>query len=116
MKLITLSDMIACPEGTVFTAYRPHLCTGLFKKLGNIDQKDFWYVNLLPVSDDEGLIEFGTMNGERWAHYDPNEQFVVWEADDVDLLAKVLEHSARFVVDVNADNFVKNEVANVQHP
>jgi hypothetical protein len=92
MKVVTIHELMLLPTGTIFSRYEPVMCSGLFRKMENIEYDgsvDFYYQDLEPsCTNGDPPIFDGSIS--RWAMYDHEEQFAVFEADDVKLLKEQL--------------------------
>ncbi len=97
MRVCKLQEMLRQPVGTIFSAFDPMIVSGLFRKEESIADRngkliDFFHRSLLaepaPLvkqSDDDTKVEFtplGRANG-RWANYDNEELFIVYEESDL---------------------------------
>ena len=94
MKILNYEEFVKMPPGTIYSEYEPCHTNGLFRKGDSIQYDDgfigdFW---LEPVIA-------GCMNGdppsmqgmiERWATYDYDEMFTVYEEDDLDYMKQLL--------------------------
>lgn len=98
MKVVTLSELLAMPQGTLFHDWVPCMVNSglnVFVKQVQYDDElpfnDFYYIDLQPGEDD-------LMGGpafepalKRWGLYDESAQFIVYEPHEVGHLRKCLE-------------------------
>lgn len=107
MKLVSFHELCEMPEGTIFQEYTPHYLSGLCVFGGplKVDGKprDFLEAELLPQcslgsywasSSDKPKLEDGSEMDDngfyivtpdgygRWAKYDYDHRYLVWDAED----------------------------------
>lgn len=105
MRYVKLSELVAMPPGTVFSTYEPCIVNELNVMIGPntvMPDCDFWYVPLIAFPDfndppdpaqggdkDHPLLVHADAQ-QRWALYNKDEEFVVYEQADIDRLVKML--------------------------
>ena len=111
MKLVSFKDLCAMPVGTVFQEYQPHylgeLCIfGGALPEGSDDPRDFLQASLLPscmlgsywhsepmkladgsVTNEDGCYIVTPSDYGRWALYEHDRQYLIWEEEDRKRLA-----------------------------
>lgn len=100
MKILKLDEFLKLPIGTIYCEYEGGACRGLFRKwetLRNDDEEpcDFFCSSLIAEFANRGINDNGKnpiLDGvcSRWAEFDHNKQFVVYEADDIAQLKSML--------------------------
>lgn len=87
MKILGLDEFLKLPNGTLYSEYKPTVCTGLFVKYDTItqpdeDPADFFCVSLIAECvNGEHPTTDNAMS--RWAMFDYNAQFAVYESADI---------------------------------
>ena len=94
MKIVGFYEFCSLPAGTVFSYYEPCVITGLYRKGDTIAHdadgpSDFW----------ESSIQAECINGDhptvddiesRWALYDRDAEFAVYEPEDIAKMKEML--------------------------
>lgn len=109
MRVVNLHELCACPVGTIFSDFEPCVVTDLCRFDGAIyakdsaeDAFDFFYTSLLPecencpqshcMDDYAPNLRIASGSG-RWALYDPDAHWVVYDRQDiVHLVALLIGH------------------------
>ena len=112
MKIVNKEEFYKLPKGTVYSDYKPICITGLKIKEHNICRPgqppvSFYYQDLIENVDCSGSSEyFDIMQseqefkmdyecGDRDDMFDPDQQFIVFDREDVQRLIKVLEETLK---------------------
>lgn len=125
MKLVSFKDFCAMPVGTVFQEYQPHylgeLCIfGGALPEGSDDPRDFLYASLLPscmlgnywhsehvkltngsMTNDDGYYIVTPSDYGRWALYEYDRQYLIWEDADRKRLADWLLNPTEAATQMN---------------
>jgi len=89
-KIVKLGELLKMREGTIFSEYKPQYTSGLYRFDGQCGPRDFYYQDLLGTVGDNNTPEFDLNSGSRWALYDEDEEFFVYEEEEVEILAEAL--------------------------
>ena len=96
MKILTFSEFVQLPEGTIYSYYEPAICRGLYRKGGNLTHDgiptDFWEASVIAecVNGDFPKVEHIE---SRWGLYDYDQCFAVYDEADIALMIKMLSSS-----------------------
>lgn len=113
MRVCKLQEILRQPVGTVFSSFDPRVVEGLFVKESSLPDDegkliDFFHRRLLaepvPLSfyrrdDDDTKTEFrpiGESSG-RWANYDNEELFIIYEEADLVAIRNAIAGPAKRV-------------------
>lgn len=93
MKIVNLDEFLRLPPGTIYSAYEPCICRGLFRKDETCPPPDagekpidFYHEDLLAdvmVEGDEEPKVMTNTGKARWAEFDRDAQFAICEAEDL---------------------------------
>ncbi len=104
-KFAGFPTLCAAPEGTIFSTYT-HEVAGLYRKGKSLPTSpftadhyggpwsDFYYHTLLaePEGHDEPPVAFNEpLHGGRWGNLDPEEKFIIYDAEDVRKMQTLLQ-------------------------
>ena len=94
MKILNFEEFIKMPEGTIFSEYEPCIVGGLWRKGENLPEhdgiiSDFWKTPILAECCNGNHPEV-TDCQERWATYDYDEQFAVYEDEDLNAMRELI--------------------------
>ncbi len=97
MKLTSLKDFLKLPSGTIYSDYEKGATYGLFKKHESLDNGpglvgDFFMESLL-AEQDHDAAPFQSGGISRWALYEADAQFVVYEKEDLLWLTNILNEA-----------------------
>jgi hypothetical protein len=117
LKIVGLQELCASPSGTIFSAFDSNTVSGLYQFDSALDpmtdpelisyyhgvHADFFFYDLTPratsrqrhgypeepVSNDNTEVYFA-VGGGRWGNLEPDEQFIVYETEDIKKLVGYL--------------------------
>jgi len=89
MKIVNFDEFVELPAGTIYSDYEPAVCTGLFRKGDSIRGRDF-YLSSLVADCWNGDLPTCDVIESRWALYEYDAEFAVYEDDDVVNLLQML--------------------------
>lgn len=103
-KLLKFEEFLVLEPGVIFsTSDEWGNVKGLFRKGTSLETSednrdyyrgiyaDFFYHALLPDAEDGDATKWPDINdGRRWGNFDPDELFVVYDADDIKKLVGML--------------------------
>jgi hypothetical protein len=95
MKILSFSEFIKLPPGTLFSyCDEGGFCEGLKRKGANIEHgvqgvKDFWECDVAPQTFDNAGPQIIDIEG-RWGIFDYTMKFAVLEAADLQTLKQML--------------------------
>ncbi len=95
MKIFELMEFVKLPSGTLYSDIFEGIPTGLFRKCYTVPSPpeegppaDFFTVSLIAQSENDGMILSGLQS--RWALFDYDAKFLVYESNDVDLIRSLI--------------------------
>ena len=102
MKLVTLAEFIAMPNGTVYQEFSPNILGPLSIKLAECNEADFFAATLTAETrthPDWGMQEIIAAPGGsgRWGAFDEEAMFLIYEAADRERLAAWLIDPVAFI-------------------
>lgn len=95
MRVVKFPEMVRLPSGTIHSDKWEGVINGLYRTDGvcrDADGRvyDFWRHSLLPQEGLDGAYGLHTVSG-RFAEYDDEAEFVVYEDEDVKMLVGLLK-------------------------
>jgi hypothetical protein len=99
MKLTSIQDFLKLPPGTVYSDYEQGMVIGLFKKHESTDNGpehvgDF-FMESITGKQDHDAAPFNSGGIGRWALYEPDAQFLVYEKEDLLWMTSILTEAAK---------------------
>lgn len=86
MRIVGFEEFCSLPEGTVFSYWKPFLTSGLYRRGEVISfdggPRDFYEASLLAESRN-GKPPVVDLTESRWAMFDYDQQFAVYEDQDI---------------------------------
>jgi hypothetical protein len=106
VRVVSYNQFLDLPPGTIFSAYKPKITTGLYRKedtwltdpppTDDWCRGDFLYRTILadsPVSSEDMMLVLMDDSLGRWGQFDPDALFAVYEPSDLDMLRAMLDPS-----------------------
>lgn len=98
MKIVNWPEFAALPPGTIFSAYEEAICRGLYRKEDTIlidgTPRDFVFASLVPNCWNGDAPTVDITDTARWAEFNYDQRFVVFEPADVAMLKRMLESAS----------------------
>jgi hypothetical protein len=93
MQIVGFEEFCGLPEGTVFSYWEPCLTSGLYRR-GKVisfdgEPQDFYEASLKAESYN-GEFPDVDLTESRWGLYEYDQQFVVYDQDDIQVIARGL--------------------------
>lgn len=106
MKIVNRKEFLALSPGTLYQKYKPCFCEGLEIKFNNVNDNDWAVLHLdaialVPAGDPnavDALLDANTgfridcSNIARDGCFDADQQFMIWEKEDIKDLIDLLVH------------------------
>lgn len=93
MRIVGFDEFCSLPEGTVFSYWEPCVTTGLYRRGSVISDeggpRDFFKASLRAESYN-GEHPIVDLIESRWGDFDYDQQFAIYDRDDIALIAQGL--------------------------